>query len=56
MTSILKTYLAIIEESIYGVRRIKTTIYIPLIPTFSLKGEGAGTCVDTYALSGWKFG
>jgi hypothetical protein len=21
-----------------GVRRIKTTIYIPLIPTFSLKG------------------
>jgi len=31
-------------------RRIKTTIYIPLIPTFSLKGEGAGTCVDTYAL------
>jgi len=28
-------------------RRIKTTIYIPLIPTFSLKGEGAGTCVDT---------
>ncbi|MFZ2403534.1 MAG: hypothetical protein WAW41_00240, partial [Methylobacter sp.] len=22
----------------------------PLIPTFSLKGEGAGTCVDTYAL------
>jgi len=29
-------------------RRIKTTIYIPLIPTFSLKGEGAGTCVDTY--------
>lgn len=30
-------------------RRIKTTIYTPLIPTFSLKGEGAGTCVDTYA-------
>jgi len=52
MTSILKTYLAIIEESIYGVRRIKTTIYIPLIPTFSLKGEGAGTCVDTYAAMG----
>jgi hypothetical protein len=33
-----------------GVRRIKSTSYIPLIPTFSLKGEGAGTCVDTYAL------
>jgi len=24
-------------------RRVKTTLYIPLIPTFSLKGEGAGT-------------
>jgi hypothetical protein len=33
-----------------GVRRIKSISYIPLIPTFSLKGEGAGTCVDTYAL------
>jgi len=22
----------------------------PLIPTFSLKGEEVGTCVDTYAL------
>jgi len=49
-----------------GVRRIKTTLYIPLgncscialppasmqvvIPTLSLKGEGAGTCVDTYAI------
>ncbi|MDO9048781.1 MAG: hypothetical protein Q7U66_13755 [Methylobacter sp.] len=32
-----------------GERRIKTTTYIPLIPTFSLKGEGAGTCVDSYA-------
>jgi len=32
-----------------GERRIKSTIYIPLIPTFSLKGEGAGTCVDSYA-------
>jgi len=37
-----------------GVRRIKSNSYIPLIPTFSLKGErsegsGAGTCVDTYA-------
>jgi hypothetical protein len=32
-----------------GVRRIKSTSYTPLIPTFSLKGEGAGTCVDTYA-------
>ena len=38
-----------------GVRRIKSTSYIPLIPTFSLKGEhsegsGTGTCVDSYAL------
>jgi len=33
-----------------GVRRIKSTCYIPLIPTFSLKREGSGTCVDTYAL------
>ena len=33
-----------------GVRRIKSSHYIPLIPTFSLKGEGACTCVDTYAL------
>jgi hypothetical protein len=24
-----------------GVRRIKSTVYISLIPTFSLKGEGA---------------
>jgi hypothetical protein len=37
-----------------GMSRIKSTRYIPLIPTFSLKGErsegsGAGTCVDTYA-------
>jgi hypothetical protein len=32
-----------------GVRRIKSTSYTPLIPTFSLKGEGAGICVDTYA-------
>ena len=31
-----------------GVRRIKSTSYIPLIPTFSLKGEGADTCVDAY--------
>ncbi len=30
--------------------RIKTPLYIPLIPTFSLKGEGAGTCVDSYGL------
>jgi hypothetical protein len=33
-----------------GERRIKSTSYIPLIPAFSLKGEGAGTCVDTNAL------
>jgi len=32
-----------------GERIIKTTFYIPLIPTFSLKGEGAGTSVDTCA-------
>jgi hypothetical protein len=24
--------------------------FAPLIPTFSLKGEGADTCLDTYAL------
>jgi hypothetical protein len=29
------------------VRRIKATNSIPLIPTFSLKGEGAGTYIDT---------
>jgi len=29
--------------------QVKTPLYIPLIPTFSLKGEGAGTYVDTYA-------
>ncbi|WP_333879236.1 hypothetical protein [Methylobacter sp.] len=39
-----------------GVRRIKTTTYIPLIPTFSLKGEGAGTCVDTYLSRGRGLG
>jgi hypothetical protein len=32
-----------------GERRIKSTTYIPLIPAFSLKGEGAGICVDIYA-------
>ena len=32
-----------------GVKRIKSSVYIPLIPAFSLKGEGADTCVDTYA-------
>jgi len=33
-----------------GERRIKSTIYTPpLILSFSLKGEGAGTCVDTHA-------
>ena len=31
-----------------GERKIKSAAYIPLIPAFSLKGEGAGTCVDTY--------
>jgi hypothetical protein len=35
-----------------GERRIKSTIYTPLIPTFSLKGEGAGACVDTCASIG----
>jgi len=42
------TWLPLLLERV-GVRRVKTTLYIPLIPTFSLKGEGAGTCVDTYA-------
>ena len=31
-----------------GMRRIKSTAYIFLIPTFSLKEGGACTCVDTY--------
>jgi len=35
-----------------GERRIKSTSYIPLIPAFSLKGEGACTCVDIYAHGG----
>jgi hypothetical protein len=34
-------------------KRIKTTIYIP---TLSLKGEGAGTCVDTYGYRGSSIG
>jgi hypothetical protein len=42
-----------------GERIIKSTTYTPLIPTWhpgtlaplSLNGEGAGTCVDTDALS-----
>jgi hypothetical protein len=40
-----------------GGKENKINVYIPLIPApstllrtgFSLKGEGAGTCVDTYA-------
>ena len=31
-----------------GMVRVKTTTYTPLIPTLSLKGEGASTCVDTH--------
>jgi hypothetical protein len=34
-----------------GVRRIKSSVYIPLIPAFSLWRRGAITCVDTYALA-----
>jgi hypothetical protein len=34
------------------VRRIKSSVYIPLIPAFSLWRRGAITCVDTYALEG----
>jgi len=33
-----------------GVRRIKSSSYIPLIPTFSLWRRSCRTCVDTYAL------
>jgi len=33
-----------------GVRRIKSSSYIPLIPTFSLWRRSSRTCVDTYAL------
>jgi hypothetical protein len=36
------------------VRVIKSSSYTPLIPTFSHKGEGAGTFVDTYALWEWE--
>jgi hypothetical protein len=50
LASIVKTYLAINEESIYGERRIKSTGYIPLIPAFSLKGEGVPICVDTHGI------
>ena len=35
------THGAVAEEN-------KNNHLYPLIPTFSLKGEGAGTCVDTY--------
>ena len=49
------TWLPLLMDRV-RVRRIKTTIYIPLIPTFSLKGEGAGTCVDTYAPAGRGLG
>jgi hypothetical protein len=31
-----------------GVRRIKSSVYIPLIPAFSLWRRSAITCVDTY--------
>jgi hypothetical protein len=34
-----------------GERRIKSTVYIPLIPAFSLEGEGAYTGADAHA---WK--
>jgi hypothetical protein len=30
-------------------RRKNQLFILPLIPAFSLKGEGAGTCVDNYA-------
>jgi len=44
-----------------GERRIKINYLYPLIPApstllragFFLKGEGAGTCVDTYAHNGY---
>ncbi len=32
-----------------GERRINQLVISPLIPAFSLKGEGASTCVNTYA-------
>jgi len=31
-------------------RRVKSSIYIPLIPAFSLWRRSSRTCVDTYAL------
>jgi hypothetical protein len=39
-----------------GERRIKSTGYIPLIPAFSLKGEGVPICVDTHAPYGRELG
>jgi len=36
-----------------GVRRIKSSSYIPLIPTFSLWRRSSRTCVDNYAL--WEY-
>jgi hypothetical protein len=35
-----------------GVRRIKSTAYIPFIPAFSLCRRGSRTCVNTHALEG----
>ena len=32
-----------------GVRRVKSSIYIPLISAFSLWRRSSRTCVDTYA-------
>jgi hypothetical protein len=37
-----------------GVRKIKSSSYIPLIPTFSLWRRSSRTCVDSYAYSPTK--
>jgi hypothetical protein len=38
-----------------GVRRLKSSAYIPLIPAFSLWRRSSRTCVDTYALRACEY-
>jgi len=46
---IFNTVALLLERA--GVMRIKSSSYIPLIPTFSLWRRGSMTCVDIYALN-----
>jgi len=43
-----KSILLLLLMERVGERRIKSITYIPLILAFSLKGEGAGNCVDPF--------